>query len=67
LGVEPKNQGEGIGSYLLNEIIKNVDELGLTVYLETSTVKNLPWYKRAGFREYASIDLGYTLHFLVNN
>ncbi|MES2777890.1 MAG: GNAT family N-acetyltransferase [Bacteroidota bacterium] len=64
IGVAPKNQNKGIGSRLLAEIIKDAETLGLDIYLETSTVENLPWYKKAGFSEYESIDLSYTLHFL---
>jgi len=34
------------------------------VYLETSTLKNMPWYKRMGFEVYDEVELSYTLFFL---
>jgi hypothetical protein len=35
------------------------------VYLETSTLKNIPWYQRFGFTIYQEIDMGYQLSFLT--
>ncbi len=34
------------------------------IYLATSTMKNLPWYKKSGFEVYNELDLGYNLFFL---
>jgi GNAT superfamily N-acetyltransferase len=64
IGVEPDKQGLGNGTALLSEIIDNADNDGLPVYLETSTVKNLPWYKHNGFEIYEKLELSYTLFFL---
>ncbi len=64
IGVAPLYQHRGIGSNLLREIITDADEKKLMVCLETSTLKNLPWYERFGFEIYNQLELGYTLFFL---
>lgn len=64
IGVDPEFQNQGIGTRLLNELIQNSKLKNRPVYLETSTIKNLPWYQKLGFRIYHELDLGYTLYFL---
>jgi ribosomal protein S18 acetylase RimI-like enzyme len=64
IGVEPAEQHMGLGSQLLKEVLSLAKERGLPVYLETSTVQNLPWYKKHGFIVYHQLDLSYKLHFL---
>jgi len=64
IGVDPVFHHEGIGSKLIKEIISESDAKQLPVYLETSTVKNLPWYKALGFQIYNQLELNYTLFFL---
>lgn len=64
IGVDPKYQNEGIGSILLNEIIKDSKHKRRPIYLETSTLKNLPWYKKYGFQIYNELELSYKLFFL---
>ena len=64
IGVDPKHQNEGIGSGLLKDIVRHSEHKGRPVFLETSTVKNLPWYKKFGFQIYNELDLGYRLYFL---
>ncbi len=49
LGVDPKFQGKGIGSSLLNFKLKEIDLQGLPTYLETSTEKNVKFYEKMGF------------------
>lgn len=66
IGVDPVWQHEGIGSTLLSEIIEDSRNKKRPVYLETSTLKNLPWYKKFGFHIYAKLNLGYELFFLAN-
>lgn len=66
IGVNPANQGKGIGSNLLADIIEYSEIRKRPVYLETSTLNNLPWYKKFGFKIYHQEDLGYTLYFLSN-
>lgn len=64
IGVDPDRQHEGIGGKLLKEIIDQANMKSLPVYLETSTLQNLPWYERFGFEIYNKLELGYTLFFL---
>lgn len=64
IGVEPSDQGKGYGSSLLKEIVLRGKSMNRTICLETSTVKNLPWYKKNGFEVYAEKDFGYKLYFL---
>ncbi|MBN8717950.1 Acetyltransferase (GNAT) family protein [Hydrobacter penzbergensis] len=64
IGVDPEHQNEGIGSILLDEIIEDSEQKQRPIYLETSTVKNLPWYKKFGFQIYNELDLSYKLFFL---
>lgn len=61
IGVSIEDQHKGIGSGLLREIIADADQKGRPVYLETSTVKNLPWYQKFGFSVYNKLEFGYTL------
>lgn len=64
LGVNPSSQHLGIGSKLLQEVILDSEKKKLPIYLETSTVKNLPWYKRFGFQIYDQLEFTYSLYFL---
>lgn len=64
LGVDPTAQHKGIGSKLLRDIIAYANQKNLPVFLETSTLENLPWYERFGFKIYDQLDLGYLLYFL---
>lgn len=64
IGVDPGYQREGIGSDLLNNIIKDSHHKERPVYMETSTLKNLPWYQKFGFQIYNELDLDYKLIFL---
>lgn len=64
IGVLPEYQNTGIGTRLLTEIIQHSSIKNRPIYLETSTLKNLPWYQKLGFRIYHELNLGYTLYFL---
>ena len=64
IGVEPIDHNKGIGSALLNEIIKESESEKRIICLETSTLKNLPWYQKFDFTIYNEINLGYKLFFL---
>lgn len=64
IGVSPGYQNQGIGGRLLTEVIRDAENRGRPVYLETSTEKNLPWYHKAGFTIYHQMDFGYTLNLL---
>jgi GNAT superfamily N-acetyltransferase len=64
IGVDPDCQHAGTGSLLLKEIIIASNRKALPVYLETSTLQNLPWYAHFGFEVYNKLEMGYTLFFL---
>jgi len=64
IGVDPTLQHRGIGTQLLKEIINRSNERNLPIFLETSTIKNLPWYENFNFYTYDKLELGYTLFFL---
>lgn len=64
IGVAPDEQNKGIGSKLLADVINEGISKGRSIYLETSTVKNIPWYEKFGFEIYNELDLGYKLVFL---
>lgn len=64
IGVNLAAQNKGIGSLLLQEIIQLSIQNNRPIYLETSTVKNLPWYSKFGFQVYSEQDLSYHLYFL---
>lgn len=62
IGVEPSQQGNGIGSKLLDEIIQKGLSEHRTICLETSTIRNIPWYEKHGFKTYRELDFGYKLY-----
>lgn len=64
IGVQPEEQNKGIGGALLTQIIHDAEQQNRTLCLETSTEKNLPWYKKFGFKIYNELDIGYRLYFL---
>lgn len=61
IGVEPADQGKGIGSSLLTEVVAEGLKQKRTICLETSTEKNIPWYQKHGFTIYKELDFGYKL------
>jgi ribosomal protein S18 acetylase RimI-like enzyme len=66
IGVDPDYQNNSIGSRLLEAVVAEADKLGRNVYLETSTLKNIPWYNKFGFKIFDKIELSYTLFLLSN-
>jgi ribosomal protein S18 acetylase RimI-like enzyme len=64
IGVDSRYQNSGIGTELLDDIIKDSKLRQRPIFLETSTLKNLPWYKKFGFDIYNELDLSYKLFFL---
>ncbi|TWI97605.1 acetyltransferase (GNAT) family protein [Mucilaginibacter frigoritolerans] len=64
IGVDPLYQHKGIGTKLLYELIADAKAQNRSVLLETSTLENLPWYEKAGFKVYDELRLSYTLYFL---
>lgn len=64
LGVLSSDQGRGVGTQLLKEVIKDSQTQKRPVYLETSTPKNIPWYQKNRFEVYNELDFGYKLYML---
>jgi ribosomal protein S18 acetylase RimI-like enzyme len=49
IGVNPRFQGQGLGSAMLDATLANIDAAGSAAYLESSSPKNVPLYRRHGF------------------
>lgn len=64
IGVDPKHQDKGIGSELMKQVIQRAERKNRPILLETSTLKNIPWYEKYGFKIYNELDLGYRLFFM---
>ena len=66
IGVRNQEQSKGLGSKLLNQIIS--DYPNKDIYLETSTERNFPFYKKHGFKLVNDLvkDLGYHLHMYIH-
>jgi GNAT superfamily N-acetyltransferase len=50
LGTHPDRQGEGIGSGLLQPVLRECDRLEIPAYLETGKERNVHFYTRQGFQ-----------------
>jgi len=50
IGVSSQFQGQGFGGKLLEALIEESEQVGIPVYLETSTERNVRMYKGLGFR-----------------
>ncbi len=50
IGVEPSEQGKGLGTALLDFMLERIDEDALPSFLDTSVPDNLGYYERFGFR-----------------
>lgn len=62
IGVSPDEQGRGYGTNLLKDLISFCKEKGHIICLETSTERNIPWYKKHGFEIYKELNFGYILY-----
>ncbi|HXN61725.1 MAG TPA: GNAT family N-acetyltransferase [Acidimicrobiales bacterium] len=49
LGTAVDRQGRGIGTALLQPVLRHCDAEGLPAYLESSKERNVPFYRRHGF------------------
>lgn len=49
IGVDPSQQGRGVGQALLAPLLARADADGLPCYLETAQPANVPFYRRFGF------------------
>jgi GNAT superfamily N-acetyltransferase len=50
LGVKPPRQGMGIGSQLMQPVLKRADAFGVDCYLETMKARNVVFYEKHGFQ-----------------
>ena len=58
IGVDPAYQGAGVGSALMTEALKAVDQDGVIAYLESSNPRNISLYERHGFEVIGEIQSG---------
>lgn len=58
IGVDPRAQGQGLGSELLSRGLARSDRDGLPTYLEASTPRNRRLYERHGFETIGEIQAG---------
>ncbi|MDQ3665151.1 MAG: GNAT family N-acetyltransferase [Acidobacteriota bacterium] len=58
IGVDPSQQGNGIGSALMKHALIPCDRDGTIAYLESSNPKNISLYKRHGFEVIGKIQVG---------
>lgn len=50
IGIDSLQQGRGLGSALLEPVLARADDEALPCYLETVEPRNVPFYRRHGFR-----------------
>lgn len=58
LGTRKDRQGAGIGSAVMDPVLRRSDEQGLPAYLESSNPRNIPFYARHGFEVREEVDCG---------
>jgi ribosomal protein S18 acetylase RimI-like enzyme len=58
LATDPTVQGRGLGTALLNPVLRRCDDEGLLAYTETQKQENVSWYRRAGFEVADTVSLG---------
>ena len=58
VGVEPMQQGRGLGALLLRPILERCDLERLPAYLESTNPRNAPFYESLGFRSIGIIQAG---------
>lgn len=65
IGVHPGSQNQGIGSAFFKDVLSECDENAKIIYLETSVLRNLSWYKKFGFKIFRELPLGYKLYLML--
>jgi GNAT superfamily N-acetyltransferase len=56
-GVAPAHQGRGLGGAALAPVLATCDRDGLPAYLESSNLRNVPFYERHGFEVVSEIPI----------
>ncbi len=57
IGVASEFQGQGFGGKLLRALIEESEQIGIPIYLETTTKRNIRMFERLGFRVLNQITL----------
>jgi ribosomal protein S18 acetylase RimI-like enzyme len=57
IAVRPEAQGRGIGSALLEPVLRRCDDDGMPAYLEATTERSRALYERHGFEQVAEVHL----------
>ena len=68
IGVDPSQQGAGLGSRLVQSGIVRADRENVAIYLETETEANVAFYEHRGFavvEEVAAVGLGVPIWLMV--
>lgn len=58
IGVDPIQQGKGLGTALMRHALSRCDRERTLAYLESSNAKNIPLYEREGFERIGTIQAG---------
>lgn len=58
LGTRSDQQSQGVGSAVIGHMLDRCDAEGLPAYLESSNVRNVPFYARHGFETTSEIVVG---------
>jgi ribosomal protein S18 acetylase RimI-like enzyme len=58
IGVDPAHQGRGHGDALMRYALEQIDREKAPAYLEASSPRNIPFYRRHGFEELGTIQVG---------
>lgn len=58
IGVDPRWQGQGHGTALLEPVLERCDRERLPAYLESTNPRNLPLYERHGFQVTQEVTVG---------
>ena len=57
IGTSTAAQSQGLGSQLMREVLDRCDRQGLGAYLESSNIRNVPFYERHGFTVITEIEV----------